>query len=371
MSLGPLVRLPAPGSHAASAQTNPAMTMYGHSGHVHPIMTPSPWVLLAALMCVWGSLCNAWAPHRAITMSIDRRGGLPGGWSRRDALLSSISCLPLMYIPRPDPAAASEPATSPVPVFTDGRLTGIDAYAVTTAEGVPVVTVGLDYKGRVRTVASFFASRSDAEYACTLARRASPSVAGNATVTPVPLNEALGLAAQGPYKIQGLPGYFCHRFYVPSAVRDEALRLTGLASLSDTALPLFYSPAGTGRGQSGSSVELYFTPEGAQKKGGGYAEAVAVTDLMAVAREWERETKQGTRAPGGGGGGSEGSISRAMLLPPGDAGTSVGAGAGAGEVDVEGARRPWPWRGKREGKRQPAQYSNSAWALALELDLVF
>ena len=148
------------------------------------------------------------------------------------------------------PATQSAPATSnaslPMAIGSEvrqalDRLCGaIPCFAVVTPEGFPLVSVNLDGKGRVRTVAYFFESASTAESVRQAALSVDPKGAAGALVLPVPLSEALALILQPPFKATGLPGYYAHRMFLDKRILDAALSLTGLESLAETAVPVFY-----------------------------------------------------------------------------------------------------------------------------------
>jgi hypothetical protein len=167
----------------------------------------------------------------------------------------------------------------------DPRL-AFDVFAVVAPSGAPLAAIDLDGAGRVRTGVFFYTSREEADAGRAAAAATSPAAKG-CVVVAVPFGDALGLVYTPPYKIAGLPGYYCFRFYTGPATATAAKQLSGLDNLSDLGLPVFYaeevaSPA------AAKTSDLYLLPGDAARaaKPLGAAGRVAVADLGRVARSW-------------------------------------------------------------------------------------
>ena len=199
---------------------------------------------------------------------------------------------------------------------SDARLASAFVYAVTTPVGVPLFAIDLDDKERVRSVGFFFETKAEAEAELRNAKASGAAVASKAVVAAVPLATALALAYQPVSKRTGFPGYFCHRFRLSPEVKADALHLSGLAGLSDVAVPVFYEdPNGPLFLRLSDLVAARGAPSKQQQKqqqqqeeeeeqeqrqlkrgvgvesngGGGGADtplAVGVADLGRVAKEW-------------------------------------------------------------------------------------
>jgi hypothetical protein len=164
-------------------------------------------------------------------------------------------------------------------VSDDPRL-AFSVFAVTTPQGVPLVAVDLDGVGRVRTVAYFFNTKSEATKGLAAAVRDSPGVAKGCKVTEVPFAEALFLLYTPPFKITGLPGYYCWRFKSSQAQTADALRISGLSTLSDRSIPVFFST----NPNSLVSGAVYFELSDLERVNGG--NGVGVTDLGRLVKSW-------------------------------------------------------------------------------------
>ena len=170
----------------------------------------------------------------------------------------------------------------------DSRL-NFPVYAVTTPQGAPLVAVDLDQKGRVRTVAYFFIAEDEAEEARKDVKKACPGVASRSVVTAVPFNDALALTFVTPYKIKGLPGYYCFRFHRSLRALSDALEVSGLESLSDLAVPAFVAtPEVDGVIPKPPEIFLRLEDLEASRKSQpkGQRGPVTATDLGLIAKQW-------------------------------------------------------------------------------------
>jgi len=244
------------------------------------------------------------------------------------------------------PRSMPPPPPPPPPLVDlsrDPRLRDPQVYAVVSSSTLgPVATVSLDFRGRVRSVAYFFDSRAGAEGALDVIQRSSPSAVTAAgknglVVTALPLSQALALTMQEPFKVQGLPGYFCHRFLVGGETRDTALGLSGLASMADNTVPLFFSKADL---QDGRQLRLFFrardaaaaaAQEDAKRVEEAKASALGVTDLKAVSLQWLGMST--------GGGVGDPTLRNAQLVLPVEEDASVSRGRARGEQEDAGRTR--------------------------------
>mmetsp|Transcript_64372 Transcript_64372/g.126375 ORF Transcript_64372/g.126375 Transcript_64372/m.126375 type:complete len:308 (-) Transcript_64372:243-1166(-) len=230
----------------------------------------------------------------ALSLSLSRRrvcGGLAGALSLTTNPLSS----PAVQTPPTLPQSSNQPPTQPSPpewtqkVRDDPRL-DFSVYAVTNSQGVPLVAVDLDFSGRARTAAYFFEAKSEAEHALSLALNESPDVAKGCVVTEVPFSEALGLLYTPPFKVTGLPGYYCWRFKKSEALIADALSLSGLETLSELVIPVFLSKSQSGADSGAVFMQLADLEKAAGLKhsssGGGSSSTVSVTDLRQIVKSW-------------------------------------------------------------------------------------
>jgi hypothetical protein len=112
--------------------------------------------------------------------------------------------------PQPSPQSPPPPPEWVGAAARDPRL-AFNVYAVVAPSGAPLAAIDLDGAGRVRTGVFFYTSQSEAEAGRAAATATSPAAA-NCAVTTVAFADALALVYTPPYKISGLPGYFCYRF---------------------------------------------------------------------------------------------------------------------------------------------------------------
>jgi len=228
--------------------------------------------------------------------------------------------------PQPSPQSPPQPPEWVAAVARDPRL-DFKVYAVVVPSGAPLAAIDLDGAGRVRTGVFFYTSQAEAEAGRAAATATSPAAA-NCVVTAVPFTDALALVFTPPYKISGLPGYFCYRFFTGPTATEAAKKLSSLDTLSDLGLPVFYAEEleddvvasgadETGSGGSSKSSEgnsssqrdsakatkktsdLYVSYDDAVRAATqmGARGQVAVADLNRVARAWATETAAPAYAP--------------------------------------------------------------------------
>lgn len=223
------------------------------------------------------------------------------------------------------PSQPSSPQSPPQPpewvtaVARDPRL-DFKVYAVVAPSGAPLAAIDLDGAGRVRTGVFFYTSQAEAEAGRAAATATSPAAA-NCAVTAVSFTDALALVFTPPYKISGLPGYFCYRFFTGPTATEAAKKLSDLDTLSDLGLPVFYaeekeddivalgtdeasssgSSSKSSEGNSNShrdsakamkrTSDLYVSYDDAVRvaKQMGAGGQMAVADLNRVARAWAAE----------------------------------------------------------------------------------
>ena len=204
--------------------------------------------------------------------------------------------------PQPSPQSPPPPPEWVGTAARDPRL-AFNVYAVVAPSGAPLAAIDLDGAGRVRTGVFFYTSQSEAEAGRAAATATSPAAA-NCAVTTVAFADALALVYTPPYKISGLPGYFCYRFFTGPTATDAAKQLSGLDTLSDLGLPVFYAEAkeiedlpgadektSTGSGSTTKTSDLYVSYDDAERaaKAMGARGQVVVADLNRVARAWAAE----------------------------------------------------------------------------------
>lgn len=216
---------------------------------------------------------------------------------------------------------------------------------------------------RLASVGFFFETAAEAEAERKAAKAAcAPSIAGDAVVTAVPLATALALTYQPVSKRRGFPGYFCHRFRLSTEVKADALRLSGLESISDASVPVFYEKLDGASNNTNTNAD------------GGQALFLRLRDLREDMAKRAKEAKKAGGSTGSGGSGADqkgaaagdvgvADLGRIAKQWSASAAAGGGGGAGQGSAVVVGAR------GGAKGAKANVEYSKDEALLALEWNI--